>query len=174
MEEDATALKLFDEQLPLFTWSMSFNLFPFPASKLPSILNVIAEASRKCHHHLLIYRRLVIGLAALRSCRLVWPRREKMLHHMVFQINDGIMIPVFTSQWTVQVPFLSNFCPVVVSLYIQVISLCAGVPTHSDWEVPFAMCLSETLICRCRINPWLHVHRWMRMGLFKVRLSCLC
>lgn len=76
-------------------------------------------------------RGLVIGLAALRRCRLVWPRREKMVHHMVFQINEGIMITIFTNQLTVQVPFLSNFCPVVISLHAQVVNLCPGVPAHS-------------------------------------------
>lgn len=97
---------------------MSFDLFPFPASKLPSIWNAIAEASRKCHHHLSVDERLVTGLAAL--------------HHMVVQINERIMISVFTNQLTVQVPLLSNFCPVVVSLLMQVINLCPGVPTHSQ------------------------------------------
>lgn len=53
---------------------MSFDLFPFPALKLPSIWNAIAGASRECHYHLLIYERLVIGLAALRGCKLVWPK----------------------------------------------------------------------------------------------------
>lgn len=37
MQGDATALKLFDWQLLLYTWSMGFDLFPFPALKLPSI-----------------------------------------------------------------------------------------------------------------------------------------
>lgn len=174
MQGDAAALKLFDWQLLLYTWSMGFDLFPFPALKLPSIWNAIAGASRECRYHLLIYERLVVGLAALKGCKLVWPRREKMLHHMVFQINEGIMISIFANRLTVQVPFLSNFCPEVISLHTHVISLCPGVPTHSWQRSVIAMCLSETLICQCKINPWLHVHRRMRMGLFKVRLSCLC
>lgn len=93
-----------------------------------------------------------------------------MLHRVVFQIEEGIMISVFTSQLTVQVPVLSNFCPVEISLYI---------PSHQpvSWGPHTLLTekgLSETPVCRCKIDPWLRVHRWMRMGLFQVRLSCLC
>lgn len=110
---------------------MSFDLFAFLASQLPSTWNAIAEASRECHHHLSIYERLVIGLAALRSYRLVWTRSEKSLHYMVFQIDVGIMIPIFINQLTVQAPFLSNFYLKMISL--QVINLCPGVLWH--WSV---------------------------------------
>lgn len=123
---------------------MSFDLFAFLASQLPSTWNAIPKASRECHHHLSIYERLVIGLAALRSYRLVWTRSEKSLHYMVFQIDVGIMIPIFINQLTVQAPFLSNFYLKMISL--QVINLCPGVLWH--WSVTCHV--FETLICQCK------------------------
>jgi len=54
-----------------------------------------------------------------------------MLHHEVFQINEGTVISLFTNLFTVQVPVLSDFCPGVISLRVQVVSLRPSVPTHS-------------------------------------------